>query len=94
MVLVERRHEFRKGLRVAYVDLKKVDSVHCEALWELLRLRGTPAKITSLISESESAVMCGEGVSSFFIVNTGVRPECVSAAISFQHVWTGYLARL
>ena len=61
----------------AYVDLKKVfDSVHRERLWDLLRLRGIPAKIigllTGLYCGTVSTAKCGGGMSSFFPVNTGV----------------------
>ena len=48
--------------------------------WDPLRLYGIPARIIiigllmSLYSGTVSAVMCGEGMSSFFPVNTGVRP--------------------
>ena len=59
----------------AYVDLQKAfDSVHHEALWDLLRLRGIPVGIIRLLSGlysgTESAVKCGGGVSSFFPVYT------------------------
>ena len=62
----------------AYVDLKKAfDSVHQKILWDLLHLRGIPARIFSLLtglySGTVSAVKCGGGVSSFFPVNTPVR---------------------
>ncbi|KAG0723026.1 LINE-1 retrotransposable element ORF2 protein [Chionoecetes opilio] len=88
-VLVERRREFRQGMLAAYVDLKKAfDSVHRESLWDLLRLRGIPARtiglITGLYSGTESAVKCGAGVSSFFPVNTGVRQGCVLAPSLFR----------
>ncbi|KAG0730184.1 LINE-1 retrotransposable element ORF2 protein [Chionoecetes opilio] len=88
-VLVERRREFRQGMLAAYVDLKKAfDSVHRESLWDLLRLRGIPARtiglITGLYSGTESAVKCGAGVSSFFPVNTGVRQGCVLAPSLFN----------
>ena len=88
-VLVERRLEFRQGLLAAYVDLKKAfDSVHREALWDLLRLRGIPARIigllTGLYTGTESAVKCGGGVSGFFPVNTGVRQGCVLAPSLFS----------
>ncbi|KAG0729698.1 Retrovirus-related Pol polyprotein from type-1 retrotransposable element R2 [Chionoecetes opilio] len=73
----------------AYVDLKKAfDSVHRESLWDLLRLRGIPARtiglITGLYSGTESAVKCGAGVSGFFPVNTGVRQGCVLAPSLFN----------
>ena len=49
-VLVRRRREFREGILAAYVDRKKVfDSVHRETLWDLLRLRGIPARIIGLL---------------------------------------------
>ncbi|KAG0725535.1 Alpha-N-acetylglucosaminidase [Chionoecetes opilio] len=88
-VLVERRHEFRQGMLAAYVDLKKAfDSVHRESLWDLLRLRGIPARtiglMTGLYSGTESAVKCGAGVSSFFPVNTGMRLGCVLAPSLFN----------
>ncbi|KAG0729261.1 Retrovirus-related Pol polyprotein from type-2 retrotransposable element R2DM [Chionoecetes opilio] len=88
-VLVERRRESRLGMLAAYVDLKKAfDSVHHESLWDLLRLRGIPARtiglITGLYSGTESAVKCGAGVSSFFPVNTGVRQGCVLAPSLFN----------
>ena len=88
-VLVERRREFRQGFFAAYVDLKKAfDSVHREALWDLLGFRGIPAAILGLLvalySGTESAVKCGGGVSSFFPVNSGVRQGCVLAPSLFN----------
>ena len=58
-----------------YVDLKNAfDSVHHEALWDLLCLRRIPAgiigQLSGLYSGSESAVKCGGGVISFFPVHT------------------------
>ena len=98
-VLVERRREFRQGMLAAYVDLKKAfDSVHREALWDLLRLRGIPARIidllTGLYSGTESAVKCGgAGVSSFFPVNSGVRQGCVLAPSLFNTCMDWVLGR-
>ena len=88
-VLMERRREFRQGFFAAYVDLKKAfDSVHREALWDLLRFRGVPAGILGLLvalhSGTESAVKWGGGVSSFFPVNSGVRQGCVLAPSLFN----------
>ncbi len=73
----------------AYVDLKKAfDSVHREALWDLLRLRGIPARtiglLTGLFSRTESAVEWGAGLPSFFPVNAGVRQGCVLASSLFN----------
>ena len=50
----------------ACVDLKKeFDSVHREALWDLLRLREIPAGIIGLLSGlysgTENAVKCVQG---------------------------------
>ena len=88
-VLVERRLEFRQGLLAAYVDLKKAfDSVHRETLWDLLRVRGIPARIidlmTGLYSGTDSAVKCGGGISNPFPVNAGVRQGCVLAPSLFN----------
>ena len=98
-VLVERRREFRQGMLAAYVDLKKAfDSVHRETLWDLLRLRGIPARIigllTGLYSGTVSAVKCGGGVSSFFPVNTGVRQGCVLAPSLFNTCMDWVLGRV
>ena len=98
-VLVERRREFRQGLLAAYVDLKKAfDSVYREALWDLLRLRGIPARIigllTGLYSGTESAVKCGGGVSCFFPVNAGVRQGCVLAPSLFNTCMDWVLGRV
>lgn len=50
-VQVERRREFRHGMLAAYIDLKRAfDSVHREALWELLRFCGNPVRIIGLLS--------------------------------------------
>ena len=73
----------------AYVDLKKVfDSVHREALWDLLCLHGIPAGIIGLLSGlysgTEIALKCGVGVSSFFLVHTGVKQGCVLAPSIFN----------
>lgn len=97
-VLVERRREFRQGMLAAYVDLKKAfDSVHREALWDLLRLRGIPARIigllTGLYSGTESAVKCGGGTSCFFPVNAGVRQGCVLAPSLFNTCMDWVLGR-
>ena len=88
-VLVERRLEFQQRLLAVYVDFKKAfDSVHRETLWEILRVRGIPARIigliTGLYSGTESAVKCGGGISSFFPVNSGVRQGCVLAPSLFN----------
>ncbi|KAG0722631.1 Retrovirus-related Pol polyprotein from type-1 retrotransposable element R2 [Chionoecetes opilio] len=77
------------GMLAPYVDLKKAfDSVHRESLWDLLRLRGIPARtiglMTGLYSGTESAVKCRGGVSSFFPVNTGVRQGCILAPSLFN----------
>ena len=98
-VLVERRLEFRQSLFTAYVDLKKAfDSVHREALWEILRLRGVPAKIIELISGlysgTESAVKCGGATSDFFPMNSGVRLGCVLAPTLFNTCMDWVLGRV
>ena len=88
-VLAERRREFQQGMLAAYVDLKKAfDSVHREALWELLSLRGIPPGIIGLLSAlhsgTESAVKCEGGISDFFPVPTGVRQGCNGAPTLFN----------
>ena len=98
-VLVERRLEFRQGLLAAYVDLKKAfDSVHRGTLWDILRVRGIPARIidlmTGLYSGTESAVKCGGGISSFFPVNSGVRQGCVLAPSLFNTCMDWVLGRV
>ncbi|XP_069976414.1 uncharacterized protein [Penaeus vannamei] len=89
-VIVERHHEFGCGLLAANIDLKKAfDSVHRELLWEILRLRGVPARIIRLIASvytgTESAVKCGGGLSSFFPVNMREARLC-PCANTFQHL--------
>merc|ERR1712035_203667 len=88
-VLLERRLEFRQGLLSVYVDLKKAfDTVHRETLWDILRLRGIPARIidlmTGLHSGTESVVKCGGDISNSFPVNAGVRQGCVLAPSLFN----------
>ena len=75
----------------AYVDLKKAfDSVHSEALWDLLQLRDIPAGIIGLLFGryygTESAMKCGGGVSSFFLVHGEVRQGC-DLAPSLQYMY-------
>ena len=70
-VLIERRLEYQRGFIAAYVDFKKAfDSVDRRTLWDLLRRRGIPAGILSLISalysDTESAIKSGGCVSRFF----------------------------
>ena len=98
-VLLERRREFPQGMLAAYIDLKKeFDSVHQKTLWDLLRLRGIPARIidllTGLYSGTVSAVKHGVGVSSFFPVNTGVRHGCVLAPSLFNTCMDWVLGRV
>ena len=83
----------------AYVDLTKAfDSVHRETLWDLLLLRGIPARIigllTGLYSVTVSAVKCGGGMSNFFPVNTGVRQGCVLAPSLFNTCMDWVLGRV
>ena len=48
---MECRSKFWQGMLAAYVELRRAFIlVHREALWELLRLRGIPAGIISLLS--------------------------------------------
>ena len=73
----------------AYIDLMKAfDSVHQEALWDLLRLFGSPARIISVLnflySGTVSAVKCGGDVSRFFPVNLDVRQGCMLAPSLFN----------
>ena len=86
-------------MHAAYVDLKMAfDSVHRETIWDLLRLHGILARIigllTSLNSETVSAVKCGGGVFSFFPVNTGVRQGCVLAPLLFNTCMDWVLGRV
>ena len=97
-VLVERRLEFQQGFLAAYVDFKKAfDSVHRDSLWGLLRLRGIPPGIIGLLSglysDTESAVKCGGGISSFFPVSAGVRQGCVLAPTLFNACMDWVLGR-
>ena len=82
----------------AYVDLKKAfDSVHCQALWDLLRLHGIPAWIIGLLSglysRTEIAVKWWGGVSSF-PVHTGARQGCVLAPSLFNTCMDWVLGRV
>jgi hypothetical protein len=88
-VITERFREFRHGLLVAYVDLRKAfDSVFRDALWVLLGLRGVPPQMVGLVSAlytgTESAVRCGDTLSDFFPVDSGVRQGCVLAPTLFN----------
>ena len=63
---MEHQHEFRQGMLAAYVDHKKAfDSVHREALWDLMCVCRIPLVIigplTGLYSKTESDVNCREG---------------------------------
>ena len=71
--------------------------MHRETLWDLL-LREIPARIigllTGLYSGTVSAMKCGEGVSRFFPVNTGVRQGCVHAPSLFKTCMDWVLCRV
>ena len=65
-LLLGRKREFRQGMLTAYVDLQNAfDSVHPDAIWNLLCLRGIPAVIIGLLSGlysgTESAVKYRRG---------------------------------
>ena len=88
-VLIERRLEYRWGFIAAYVDFKKAfDSVDRRTLWDLLRRRGIPAGILSLISalysDTESAIKSGGDISRFFQVKSSVRQGCVLVPTLFN----------
>ncbi|KAG0719063.1 Glutamate receptor [Chionoecetes opilio] len=75
----------------AYVDLKKVfDSVHRESLWDLLRLRGIPARtiglITGLYYGTESAVKCGKPMVFTFNDETQGIPGCQGYAADLMRL--------
>ncbi|XP_063607888.1 uncharacterized protein LOC134782381 [Penaeus indicus] len=67
---------------------KAFDTVHRELLWEIVRLRGIPTRITGLITRlhtgTESAVKCGGDLSSFIPVSSGVRQGCVLVPAPFN----------
>ena len=77
----------RECLQPMSISRKRLDSVHRKTLWDLLRLRGIPARIIGLLaglySGNVSGVKCGGGVSSFS-VNTGVRQGCVLVSSLFN----------
>ena len=82
-MLIERRKEFRQPFFRAYVDFRKTfNSVHRGTPWELLRLRGMPGKIFSLIralyTDTNSAVKYGGGTSKFYPVSTGYGEDASS----------------
>ncbi|CAH1239246.1 OIT3 [Branchiostoma lanceolatum] len=101
-LLAEKRREYRKALFVAYVDLKAAfDSVHRPSLWKLLRARGIPVKIISLIQElytdTTSCVRVGTNLSDWFKLLSGVRQGCVLAPtlfnIAIDHVMSRTVGR-
>ena len=94
-VLVELQCEFQQ----AYVDLNKLfDSVHREALWDLLRLCMIPAGIigllTSLYSETESAVKCRGGHVQLLSCVIRVRQGCILAPLLFNTCMDWVLGRI
>ena len=89
-IFTERRREFRQGLVAAYVDLcKAFKSVHLDALWRTLGLRGVPPKLNNLLSGlysgTESAVRCGDTIadSSCYWSSSGVCTD----PYTFQHLY-------
>ena len=83
----------------AYVNLKKAfNSVHREALWDLLRLRGILAGIigilSGLYSGTETSVKCGGSVSNLFSVHTRVSQRCVLAPSLFNICMDWVLSRV
>ena len=63
------------GILAAYVDLKKTsDSVHREALWDLLRLHGIPPGII--------------GIPSFFSCAYGSEAGLHPCSITFQYMYS------
>lgn len=89
LALVEHRHEFRQVMLAACVGLKKTfHLVHLGAFLDLLKLLGISATTIDLLtgkySVSESAVTCGGGTSSSFLMNTGVRHGCVLMPLLFK----------
>lgn len=74
---------------MAYVNLQKAfDSVHWKALWDPQQLCGIPPRtvgvLTSRYFAAESALNCGEDVSSSFSVDMGVRQGCSLAPPLFN----------
>lgn len=68
---VEHCHKFSCGLLTDYTDLKKCDLVHSKLLWWILRLQGILTRIVGLMASlytgTKSAVVCGSGISSFWL---------------------------
>ena len=66
--------------------------------WDLLRLRGTPAKIIGILSGlyfgTKSAVKSVLGVSSFVLVHAGVKQGCVLAPSFFNASMDWVLGRV
>ena len=73
----------------AYIDFKKAfDSMDGQTLWDLLHRHGIPVGIPSLISslhtDTESAINSWGDVSCFFQVNSRVRQRCVIVPTLFN----------
>ena len=98
-VISERMHEYRRKFFVAYIDLcKAFDSVNRDSLWQLLRFRGIPDALITLLSAlytgTESAIKCGSSLSDFFPVDTGVGQGRVEAPTLFNPCMDHALAKM
>ena len=98
-VISERMSEYRHRFLAAYVDLRKAfDSVHRDALWQVLRFRGVPDTLMHLLCElysgTESAVRCGSSISDFFPVSAGVGQGRVEAPALFNTCMDRALGRM
>ena len=87
--IIDKYYQYNKPLVVTFLDFKGAfDSVHRRAMPVLLRSRGIPSKIVSLIgmlySDAKSAVRIGNSHSDPFSVSSGVRQGSILSPVLFN----------
>ena len=92
-LLIEKAREYRQGreLYIAFIDLRAAfDTVDHASLWKILKILGSPPKITNffrqLYTDAQSSVRVNGSDSNTFTINSGVRQGCVAAPDLFNCV--------
>lgn len=98
-IIIEQSVEWRSPLFIAFIDFEKAfDSLNHDALWRILKSRGVPTKIISILQELYTDANCsvlhnGEKSESFTI-HRGVKQGCVISPLLFNIALDYILAKV
>ena len=94
---MEKARKFQKNIYFCFIDYAKAfDCVDQNKLWKILKERGIPDHLTSLLRNlyagQETPVRTGHGTTDWFQIGIGVRQGCILSPCLFN-LYAEYIMR-